>query len=554
MRGTAVTMLRTSQPCARQRAGKLTAAAEQPPADIARGIEDFLAEHNAAVLFEEGRPLFDMQETRYSLSQDHGRCTLHLWNEERNLVRRVISATPRKGSLRLATTRFGQTKPAMLELVAQADRRTPTARDTTRRRYAATLERALQRAFPDWTGDNFHTAMDLEQSFGPAYARGVLHRGQDAWAVVGVNAEESPAIIDGLLTVGILWLHLCRERAGGKRLFRGLRLVLPKGSAATTLARLAWMRTDAAQWELYELDESTDELVERDASDTGNLVTKLLHAPDPELAKERFGSAVQQAMALVPTAMQAHVEQRLRSSTELALLLHGLEFARIRQGASANSFARTTEITFGAGAQETPLEPANEPMLRDFVQRLFERRHAGGSQKDPLFRMHPEAWLESSLRANIGPLTDGQGSLAQFNTDHVYAQVPAFQASDRGMLDLLTVTHDGRLAVLELKADEDMHFALQGLDYWLRVRWHHTQTIDPATGLGTFQRHGYFPGLRLSQEPPRLYLVAPSLRIHPATQTVLRYFKPEVEWTLLGVGERWREQMKVVTRLRSPGH
>lgn len=529
----------------------MTGAAEQSSAGIAQGIEDFLQQHGSAILLEEGRVLFNMREARYSLSQDHGRCTLHLWSEDRNLVRRVVSVVSRKGSLRLFTTRFGQTKPAVLELVAQADRRTPTARDTTRKRYAATLKRVLQRSFPDWVAGSFHFAMDLEQSFGPAYARGVLHHGQHAWAVVGVNAEESPAILDGVLTVGILWLHLCRERAGGKRLFHGLRLVLPKGFATTTLARLAWMRTDAAQWELYELDETTEELVERDADDTGNLVTKLLYAPDPALAQERFGQAVQQALALVPAAMQPHVEQRLRSSTELALLLHGLEFARIRQGVSGNSFARTTEISFGAGAQETLLDQGSEAMLRAFVQRLFERRHSGGSGKDPLFRMHPEAWLESSLRANIGPLTDGQGSLAQFDTAHVYAQVPAFQASDRGMLDLLTVTRDGRLAVLELKADEDMHFALQGLDYWLRVRWHHTQTIDASTGLGTFQRHGYFPGLRLSQEPPRLYLVAPSLRIHPATQTVLRYFKPEVEWTMLGLGERWREQMKVVTRMRS---
>ncbi len=119
------------------------------------------------------------------------------------------------------------------------------------------------------------------------------------------------------------------------------------------------------------------------------------------------------------------------------------------------------------------------------------------------------------------------------------------------MLDLLTVTRDGRLAVLELKANEDMHFALQGLDYWLRVRWHHTQTVDSATGLGALQQHGYFGGVRLSAEAPRLYMVAPSLRIHPATETVLRYLKPEVEWTLLGLNEKWRDGLKVITRLRS---
>jgi hypothetical protein len=30
---------------------------------------------------------------------------------------------------------------------------------------------------------------------------------------------------------------------------------------------------------------------------------------------------------------------------------------------------------------------------------------------------------------------------------------------------------DGRLAVLELKAGEDIHLILQAVDYWLRVRW-----------------------------------------------------------------------------------
>src|SRR6202021_3022194 len=85
------------------------------------------------------------------------------------------------------------------------------------------------------------------------------------------------------------------------------------------------------------------------------------------------------------------------------------------------------------------------------------------------------------------------------------------------MLDLLGGTGDGRLAVIELKADEDLHLALQGLDYWIRVRWHHLQNADNVTGLGEFQRHGYFGGLRLSQEAPKLYLVAPALRIYTGT-------------------------------------
>jgi hypothetical protein len=45
--------------------------------------------------------------------------------------------------------------------------------------------------------------------------------------------------------------------------------------------------------------------------------------------------------------------------------------------------------------------------------------------------------------------------------------------------------------------------------------------------------------------------VAPALRVHPATEVVLRYLSPRVEWELVALGERWREQVKVVWRKRS---
>jgi hypothetical protein len=528
-------------------------AEEQKPAEIAMALEEFLAAHPRSLVYEGGVLLFDLAEAKYSLTTEHSRCTLHLWSEEKNMVRRVVGTRLRKGSLALSTMRFGQSKPQMLELVSDPDRRTPSDREVTRLRFLGRVERILKKEFVDWVVDPFHTAMDLEKSFGPAYARGAMHRGQQAWAVVAVNREESPATIDGILTLGILWLQHCRESAGGKRLFQGLILLVPPGSAALTLARMQWLREDAAQWRLFEFDEANDLLEERDPGDTGNVVTRLPNAPDGEAAKERFADAVERVMELVPVADRARVDQQLRSSTHLALLLHGLEFARIRLTLAPNSFNRMVEITFGAGPSETPLNAETEPQLKHYVEQLFTRRHEGGRANDPLYRAQPERWLEATLRRDIAPLTAGTSSFAQFDAEHVYAQVPAFASADRGMIDLLTVTREGRLAVLELKAHEDMHFALQALDYWIRVRWHHTQTADASTGLGAFQRHGFFTRLRLSAEAPLLYLVAPSLRIHPVTETVLRYFKPEVEWTLLGLTEHWRKQPKVIFRKRSRG-
>ncbi|MGA7890474.1 MAG: hypothetical protein WB993_13370, partial [Candidatus Sulfotelmatobacter sp.] len=51
-------------------------------------------------------------------------------------------------------------------------------------------------------------------------------------------------------------------------------------------------------------------------------------------------------------------------------------------------------------------------------------------------------------------------------------------------------------------------------------------------------------------EKPLLFLVAPALHVHPATDTLLRYLSPEIEWEFVGIDERWREGVKVVFRKR----
>jgi hypothetical protein len=150
--------------------------------------------------------------------------------------------------------------------------------------------------------------------------------------------------------------------------------------------------------------------------------------------------------------------------------------------------------------------------------------------------MHPECWLESELRKSLAEVEPS------VREDCVYSQVPAFSAGDRGMIDLLSVTRAGRLVVLEIKADEDLHLPLQGLDYWIRVRRVHAD--------GDLGQHGYFPGVELSDRPPLLMLVAPALRIHPANETILRHLKPEVEWTLIALDEHWRQHLRVIFRKR----
>jgi hypothetical protein len=515
---------------------------EISPAELARSLENFFAEHPRAALLEDGRVLFEMAVAHYSISAEHGRCVLHLWSEERNMVRTVVGLEARKETLRIRVRRLGTKRPQSLEVIRERDQRTPATRALSRTRYLHLLERLLIRHFNEYKLEGLRSAMDLEHSFGPAYARGLLVRGQQCWALIGVNAEESQATIDGVLTLGILWLAYCREHRADKRVCQGLKVLLPAGCGSTTRARMAWLNRDLAQWELFEVGPE-DEVAAIDTADQGNLKMRLIHAFNPAVAMARAQEGVDRILRLVPPGMQRNVTVTARGPNEVALSLYGLEFARVRQGFAADSFAREANLTFGAGANETPLLPETEAVFADLMQRLFENRYPQGSARNPLFRLQPEAWLQSTLAGDLSQIDDSLGLHA------IYHQVPAFAAADRAMLDLLTVTRGGRLAILELKADEDLHFPLQGLDYWIRVHW--LQQQRTASGDGELERNGYFPGIPLEPSAPLLYFIVPALRVHPSMDTVLRHLSPAVAWTLIALNESWRTERKVIFRKRA---
>jgi hypothetical protein len=496
---------------------------------LARLLQEFLAESREGVVIEDGELIFDLSSSQYSISAERGRCLLHLWSEERNVVRQVLDAESKNGVLLLSVRRFAQARPHKLEICRDRDRRTPTAKKAARSRYARLLERVLRRRLPDWKLDKLSTSMDLERSFSPVYARGLLRRGRSAFAVLGVNNQETQGSIDAALTFGLLWLEACREREAGRSLVEGLQLYVPAGTSRTLRIRLGHLHREIAKLELYELDERNEELTEIDCADYGNINTRLVRCPQQANVRARFQAAIDKVLAVMP-----QTDVAVLSSAEVAFRLFGLEFARARTVNVPGTFQVEEEVIFGVQGFQARLTEENRDAFNEFARTVAEARRVEGDRRDALWRMYPERWLESLVFRNVAAID------SRLEPNHAYSQVPAFSASDRTMIDVLTCTREARLVVLELKADEDIHLPLQGLDYWARVRWHHQR--------GEFQHFGYFPGVQLSPQPPLLFLIAPSLRVHPAVDTVLRYFSPEIDWTLVGVDERWREGVKVVFR------
>jgi hypothetical protein len=481
-------------------------------------IEQFLKTAAQPVVIEPGEDPLPIQADKFVLATRGDACTLECWDETRNLVRRIRAVGKvRRGFLELEVERFGGRAGSLLLIdLAQASN-APTARHGARLKYREQFRMSLRRQYSGWKLVELSTEPDLHHSLSPAYPRALLRRGNQAIAAIG--AGEDAIDVDGVLSFGLIWLDYLRRRE--TRLSVGtLAVFVPIGSENTTCHRVRYLNKDAARYRVFVhgagiLEEPVD------PGDYTNFSTRLdpfcAPAVDPELAGwiDRL-SAID------------GVECRPRADGSVSLAVRGLEFARTSGSA----------LLFGIDGHQCVAGSRQLPEIEALARGLARLRNAATPDRsNPLYLRHPEAWLESQVRSSASRLDAG------IRDAPLYGQAPHFAAGARGIVDVLAADYHGRLVVVEVKASEDIHLPLQALDYWMRVKWHLER--------GEFEGRGYFPGIPLRPDPPRLLLVAPALEFHPSNETVLRYFSPEIHVERIGVGIEWRQELRVMFRAPS---
>jgi hypothetical protein len=212
-------------------------------------------------------------------------------------------------------------------------------------------------------------------------------------------------------------------------------------------------------------------------------------------------------------------------SREVWLRFRGLTFARWDD----------EDIYFGTDDRRQKLKPSSWAALKRLLHDLeVHRRPLASDTRHPLHRLQSERWLESMVRRDV---TRIHGEL---DSRYVYTQVFANSGGEHGILDVLTITRKGRLAILELKAEEHIHLSMQAANYWVRIR---RQLQE-----GDFPQYGYFPGIELQPAASLVFLVAPALRFHPAPDVLLRGLTPELQVIRVGLAEDWRSALRVVLR------
>jgi hypothetical protein len=456
-----------------------TRAARSEPASVQAAIESFLAAARQPVLQEPGELPFPLETGQFELAQKAGALVVSTWDETRQLHRRAIAvAEDRPGRLTLTIERFG-CKFGMLVLYDQSKPASaPLRKQGERHHFREHLRGLLRKQFPGWRLLDLSADLDMEHSLSANYPRALLRRGQCGIAVVG--AAPGPADPTLALTYGLIWLAYLRNREPELRI-ESLALFMPTSALTATALRLKWLK--GAQFRLftYTAEGHSREL---DLADCGNLHTELRPA-------------------------QPHTQSPLHEEAE----------------------------TTASGARLRGLEvPACTPQeLPGVISEMARLRSADALDRlNPLYTRRPEAWLEAQIRRHLDVID------ATLQTAPLYGQVIAVAGVDRGIADILAVDFDRRLAVLEIKAEEDIHLPLQALDYWMRIAHHAAQ--------GDFRPRNYFPNLILRPDAPRLLLVAPALGFHPTTETILRFFSSEIAVERVGLALEWRQRVRVLFR------
>ncbi len=487
-------------------------------AELRAGLQEF-STSGAVEVLENGGRVAVFSGMSWEVRGSSEKPLLHLWSEQFNLTRRVLAITDHSEQrLALAVERFGRAKPERLEFIRTDFER--KARVLSREEFRDRLKQLLAEQFPDETLESLTVAPDLEHSLSGNYARGLLRRGSACVAVLGVPDGESSDTADNSLTFALLWLTRARH-SSRREAVTSLRIILPKNAGRTVAHRLAALGPQPAV-ELYELDPSLNTLEKIDPRRAGNLDTWLVPHREAEALLHQARPELESIIAAAPRAITLHTATQSR---EVWLRFRGLPFARWDAG----------RVFFGINDVSKELTSASRPALKRLLKDLENHRHPLASDtRHALYRAQPERWLECLVRENVTRVD------AILDEQFVYAQVFANSGGEHGILDLLTVTRSGRLAIIELKANEHIHLPLQAADYWLRVQ----QQLQS----GNIARYGYFPGIELQQAAPLVYLVAPSLRFHPSTDDLLSYLSPELTVVRVGLAESWRRGLRVVMR------
>jgi hypothetical protein len=482
--------------------------------------------------------LTELTRDQFELCVEWGKLIFAWWDEEHSQNLRVSAYEIDRAEVRLQVTRGIGRETSILSLRDCEKWRDENLGLTERRKsYAQMLADLLTSGYPDMRLERLTAGADRARSVPGRFARLSLRLHGEAILAIGVSDAESQADVDRVVAAGLVWLAGFNGGREPSLQAKRLWFCVPRGRANTVIERLTLTDIShlGASVECFEIDEKGEELIAVRPSTQDELLNS--HPREvrwPGDADECDGW-MERILQLAPHLIEV---RRRPAHGGVGYSINGLEFARVVGG-------EQREVRYGVagahpGESSIPLTESNFDDLTNLVHQISKYRSIDSPDRRHMFyRLREESWLESALRREIRALD------ASLDDRFVYSQIPAWRADERSVIDLLTIDHEGRLVVIEIKTAEDPQLPLQGSDYWLRV--------EQARLRGEFEKRGMFAGSELADRSALLYLVAPRLRFHRTFATVARCLAPQIEAYQVGVNANWRAGVRVHSMERVNG-
>jgi hypothetical protein len=490
----------------------------------------------AALLREYAEWLFVSDGIAQSLRRDEievvverGRLLVSCWTEQGTRFWRVVAFEWNGQLLALEVSRHMGADVSLIELIPRTSAKAITA--TIRAARQMRCDRLAQIAASSFSG-SFVERLSLSRGTKPGqpgrYAHVLLKTRRDRIAVVGPVVSSPPSAVDAFLSSSLLWFRRTSDRAKPPYV-QQLWLIVSPELLKPLLYRVALLRSSLRHIiKVFTVDEDLTLLTEVSTPDKDDLWRKKLARFPPVAA----ATATELSLAIGAEAPEAIDIVHSRHGETLRYF--GLPFARVR------SLLGREKIWFGINrADRRLLDDTTFNEWRNLLLDLREHRSASAvDHRHAFYRAAPEAWLESLLRRDITRLDPG------LIIAPLHAQFRTARGAKLGIrpIDLLALRKDGRLVVIELKVSADREHVLQGADYWRRVEAHRRR--------GHIARARLFGARIIRDEAPLVYLVAPTLRVHPAFQTLAHCISSDIEIYRFDINEDWRTGVRVMRRER----
>jgi hypothetical protein len=494
-------------------------------------ISELINAHGEWLYAQGARGSVCLRNDECDFSVAHGRLIFSCWTHQGLVVWRIKGWEWTGEKLLLEASRRMGAERAHLELIPRASIRDLAAAISDSRRercyrIANLACAALQGAKLERAG----LSAGARPSQPGRYARILLRHGnRKRIAVAGTVTDAGSNEAEAFLSSALIWFTRACEKGTRPPEIRKLWLVVSKDCAESLAQTLALLREDLRRIiTLFQIEDDWQGLKAIRSPELEELWTQPLKRfhRSPQVSISESAARI---IALAPEAIDV-----VRARHGETLRYHGLAFARVRRLMDRES------VWFGIeGARRRLLDESTAEEWSKLLLDLQEHRSPlCTDHHHALYRASPEAWLEAMLRRDITRLDPGL-RLAPLHAQFRPAQVGLGSRP----IDLLALRHDGRLVVIELKVSENREHVLQGADYWRRTE--------------LYRRHGHITRARLfgdaliSDEPPLVYLVAPTLRFHHSFNLLARAISPQIEIYRFDINEDWRAGVRVMRRTRA---